>query len=33
MKARYVLVWLTELPPSDATGRYRGGISDIKVTG
>ncbi|MFJ6747942.1 MULTISPECIES: protein kinase family protein [unclassified Streptomyces] len=32
VKARYVLVHVTELP-SDGTGRYRGGISDITVTG
>ncbi|MEV2245378.1 serine/threonine protein kinase [Streptomyces sp. NPDC049970] len=31
VKARYLLVWLTQLPPS-GDGNYRGKISDIKVT-
>lgn len=31
VQARYLLVWLTKLPPSDG-GNYRGKISDIKVT-
>ncbi|MET8176320.1 serine/threonine protein kinase [Streptomyces clavifer] len=31
VKARYVLVWLTELPLSD-DGNYRGKVSDIKIT-
>ncbi|MEU0136457.1 serine/threonine protein kinase [Streptomyces sp. NPDC006296] len=31
VQARYLLVWLTELPRSD-DGNYRGKISDIKVT-
>ncbi|MFI6945211.1 serine/threonine protein kinase [Streptomyces sp. NPDC050422] len=31
VQARYLLVWLTELPQSD-TGNFRGKISDIKVT-
>ncbi|MEV6309657.1 serine/threonine protein kinase [Streptomyces sp. NPDC051840] len=31
VQARYLLVWLTKLPPSDS-GNYRGKISDIKVT-
>lgn len=31
VQARYLLVWLTELPPSD-DGNYRGKVSDIKVT-
>ncbi|MGW1228338.1 serine/threonine protein kinase [Streptomyces sp. NPDC002530] len=31
VQARYLLVWLTKLPPSD-TGNFRGKISDIKVT-
>ncbi|TXS17027.1 serine/threonine protein kinase, partial [Streptomyces sp. wa22] len=31
VQARYLLVWLTELPLSD-DGNYRGKISDIKVT-
>ncbi|MFD3656304.1 serine/threonine protein kinase [Streptomyces sp. NPDC058620] len=31
VKARYVLVWLTNLPLSD-DGRFRGKISDIKIT-
>ncbi|MFB8030471.1 MULTISPECIES: serine/threonine protein kinase [unclassified Streptomyces] len=31
VQARYLLVWLTELPPS-GDGNYRGKVSDIKVT-
>lgn len=31
VQARYLLVWLTNLPPSDS-GNFRGKISDIKVT-
>lgn len=31
VQARYLLVWLTELPPS-SEGNFRGKISDIKVT-
>ncbi|WNI23685.1 protein kinase family protein [Streptomyces sp. ITFR-16] len=31
VRARYLLVWLTELPPS-SEGNFRGKISDIKVT-
>ncbi|MEV3929104.1 MULTISPECIES: protein kinase family protein [unclassified Streptomyces] len=31
VQARYLLVWLTKLPPS-SDGNYRGKISDIKVT-
>ncbi|MGW0666535.1 serine/threonine protein kinase [Streptomyces sp. NPDC002746] len=31
VQARYLLVWLTKLPPSEGT--FRGKISDIKVTG
>ena len=31
VKARYVLVWLTNLPLSD-DGRFRGKVSDIKIT-
>ncbi|MFF4246028.1 serine/threonine protein kinase [Streptomyces sp. NPDC001822] len=31
VRARYLLVWLTKLPPSDG-GNYRGKIADIKVT-
>lgn len=31
VQARYLLVWLTELPLGD-DGNYRGKISDIKVT-
>jgi hypothetical protein len=32
VRARYVLVWLTELPLSSDDGRYRGKVSDIKIT-
>lgn len=32
VQARYLLVWLTQLPPS-SEGNFRGKISDIKVTG
>ncbi|MGC5413116.1 serine/threonine protein kinase, partial [Streptomyces sp. DT225] len=31
VQARYLLVWLTKLPPS-GEGNFRGKISDIKVT-
>ncbi|MFC8227561.1 serine/threonine protein kinase [Streptomyces sp. NPDC057287] len=31
VQARYLLVWLTKLPPSD-DGNYRGKVSEIKVT-
>jgi putative peptidoglycan lipid II flippase len=32
IKTRYLLVWLTNLPPTD-DGRWRGAISEIKVAG
>lgn len=32
VRARFVLVWLTKLPP-DGTGNYRGGIREIAVRG
>ncbi|MGW0789922.1 serine/threonine protein kinase [Streptomyces sp. NPDC002911] len=32
VQARYVLVWLTKVPLSSDDGRYRGKISDIKIT-
>ncbi|MGW7595349.1 serine/threonine protein kinase, partial [Streptomyces rubiginosohelvolus] len=31
VQARFLLVWLTKLPPSDG-GHFRGKVSDIKVT-
>lgn len=31
VKTRYLLVWLTQLPPTDE-GTYRGRVADIKVT-
>ncbi|WP_329039125.1 serine/threonine protein kinase [Streptomyces sp. NBC_00178] len=31
VQARYLLVWLTKLPPSDG-GNFRGKVADIKVT-
>ncbi|MFH8593192.1 protein kinase family protein [Streptomyces rimosus] len=33
IKTRYVLVHITELPSEDSGGGYRGGISEIKVSG
>ncbi|MFF9687980.1 serine/threonine protein kinase [Streptomyces sp. NPDC014623] len=32
VQARYVLVWLTSLPLSNDDGRYRGKVSNIKIT-
>ncbi|QIJ63628.1 protein kinase family protein [Streptomyces sp. JB150] len=32
LKARYLLVWLTELPLQADSGQYRGRVVDIKVT-
>jgi hypothetical protein len=32
IRTRYVLVWLTELPP-DGKGRYQGGIAEVEVRG
>jgi hypothetical protein len=32
IRTRYVLVWLTRLPP-DGSGRYRGGIAEVDVRG
>ncbi|MGW3358171.1 protein kinase family protein [Streptomyces bungoensis] len=32
LKSRYLLVWLTQLPP-DNEGHWRGRVADIKVTG
>ncbi|GHI06434.1 serine/threonine protein kinase [Streptomyces cellostaticus] len=34
LKTRYLLVWLTQLPPdNDNPGHWRGRVADIKVTG
>ncbi|MFI2783932.1 serine/threonine protein kinase [Streptomyces sp. ALB3] len=32
VRARYVLLWLTKLPLSSDDGRYRGKVSDVKIT-
>ncbi|MFF3397079.1 protein kinase family protein [Streptomyces sp. NPDC002659] len=32
VQARYVLLWLTELPPSGDDGKWRGKVSEIKIT-
>ncbi|TQK53086.1 hypothetical protein FBY35_3559 [Streptomyces sp. SLBN-118] len=32
VQARYVLLWLTKLPPSGDDGKWRGKVSEIKIT-
>lgn len=33
VRARYVLIHITELPTDGSPGRYRGGISEVQVLG
>jgi hypothetical protein len=33
VRARYVLIHITELPPDGSPGRFRGGISEVQVLG